>query len=229
MHFYISCLVISICLAQTVSGATFTWDLFSSCGCSTVSSVTINAKIVGGEVAGSRVWGWMVSLQFGGSHRCGASLISADSALTAAHCVDDLLQNPSSLSIVAGTNSLPGTGNPLVQTRTIISISIHPNYNSGTNQNDIAVLRFSALTVSSATTLSLVCLPTSDQDPFVDGDDLIATGWGLTSEGGSTSSSLRQVTLKAISPSNSACQSLIGGNANIMICAGVLAGGKGID
>ena len=47
--------------------------------------------IVGGvDVDPPGKWPWMVSLQvFGNQHSCGASLISEDWVLSAAHCVGD--------------------------------------------------------------------------------------------------------------------------------------------
>jgi secreted trypsin-like serine protease len=43
--------------------------------------------IVGGDDAAEGAWPHQASLEYFGSHSCGASLISADYLITAAHCV----------------------------------------------------------------------------------------------------------------------------------------------
>ena len=58
-----------------------------------VSARGLNHRIVGGEVAADGAWPHQGSLQFfqddgsPGSHTCGLSLLTADHAITAAHCV----------------------------------------------------------------------------------------------------------------------------------------------
>ncbi len=45
-------------------------------------------RIIAGTETGIHEYPWMVSLQLGGNHFCGATLISEDWILTAAHCVE---------------------------------------------------------------------------------------------------------------------------------------------
>ncbi|WP_228557347.1 trypsin-like serine protease [Myxococcus sp. AB025B] len=64
-------------------------------------------EIVGGVEARPGSWPWIVSLQQGGSHFCGGSLIrvgsrqETDIVLTAAHCVAD---GYSGVTVVAGAH-----------------------------------------------------------------------------------------------------------------------------
>lgn len=45
------------------------------------------ARIRGGEEATPHSWPWQASLRFDEGHICGASLVSPDLLVTAAHCV----------------------------------------------------------------------------------------------------------------------------------------------
>lgn len=46
----------------------------------------LDGKIVGGEDVSIEDYNYQASMQFFGTHRCGAVIISPDVALTAAHC-----------------------------------------------------------------------------------------------------------------------------------------------
>jgi secreted trypsin-like serine protease len=210
-----------------ISTTTYTCDPSISCGCSAISTV-VTSRIVGGELAMNNTWGWMVSLRQSGSPICGASLITSEYALTAGHCVDAGLTDPSQLSILAGTNYLYDTSSTTAQQRTVIKVTRHPNYDGYTYTNDIAILQFSPLTISSTSNIAFICLPNANQDPFQTGSNLVATGWGDTSEGSGISSDyLRQVTVPVVSSTSPNCSSLIKDNSNVEFCAGLDAGGKG--
>jgi secreted trypsin-like serine protease len=210
-----------------ISPTVYSCDPTASCGCS-VSSTSVTARIVGGEPASENTWGWMLSLRQSGSHICGASLLTSEYAITAAHCVHTVLDDPSALSIVAGTNYLNYTSNANVQQKTVTKIISHPNYNSNNFTNDIAILRFSPLTISSSSNLAFICLPYANQDPFQMNSDLVAIGWGDTSFGNKTlSNNLQQVTVQVFSSTSSACKDSGLTNSNTQFCAGVNGGGKG--
>src|SRR5579871_2513944 len=87
---------------NSIFSATYTCNSNSTCGCSALSTIT-TMKIIGGEIASDSAWSWIVSLQRFGEHSCGATLLSAEYAVTAAHCVADVLNTLSILSILAGT------------------------------------------------------------------------------------------------------------------------------
>ncbi len=47
---------------------------------------SVNTRIVNGETAIPHSWPWQVSLQEGGRHFCGGSLINSRWVVSAAHC-----------------------------------------------------------------------------------------------------------------------------------------------
>jgi secreted trypsin-like serine protease len=222
--FFLLCGFLSV---QLVSTTLYSCDPTVSCGCSALSTV-VTARIVGGEPASNDAWGWMLSLQRYGSHICGASLLTPEHAVTAAHCVQNVLNNPSALSILAGTNYLNDTSNTTVQSRTVTRIIIHPNFNSNSLTNDIAILQFSPLTISASSKIAFICLPTANQDPFQTNSDLVAIGWGVTSYGSTTqSNTLQQVTVQVFSSTSTDCLQTQLSNPNVQFCAGISGGGKG--
>jgi secreted trypsin-like serine protease len=212
---------------QFISTTTYTCDPTISCGCSALSTV-VTSRIVGGEIASNDTWAWMLSLQLSGAHTCGASLLTPEYAVTAGHCVVDFLNTPSKLSILAGTNYLYDTSNTTAQQRTVIQITRHPNYNSEHVTNDIAILQFSPLNISSNSNIASICLPNANQDPFQTGSNLVVIGWGITSQGSySPSSYLRQVTVQAIAPKAPSCLQSGLTDSSVQFCAGTSTGGKG--
>ena len=220
--------IFSLTLINVVLTELYQCDQSAQCGCSSESVANITARIVGGEIVQKRTWGWMVSLQKYNTHFCGASLISAEYAITAAHCVSNSVYFPGSLSILAGVNTLSQSTSTKAQRRKLISIDVHPAYDKQDFFNDIAIIRFAPLTTTSQAEISFVCLPESFRDPFSAGNDLVATGWGYTFQGsGFVSNALRQVTLQAVASSSSSCIAIGIQNPTIRLCAGLVQGGKG--
>ncbi|CAF1579654.1 unnamed protein product [Rotaria sp. Silwood1] len=205
---------------------TYQCDPNISCGCSTLTT-TVTSRIVGGEAASNYAWGWMVSLQRSDEHSCGASLLTSEYAVTTAHCVEDVMHNISILSILAGTNYLNYTSITTIQRRSIINVTMHPDFNSSTHENDIAILKFSPLDISSNSKIAFICLAKQDEDPFQSGTNLVAIGWGYKSEFiHVVSNSLQQVTVQAFSSTSDECQVSQIVNPSVQFCAGVIAGGK---
>ena len=67
------------------------------------------AKIVGGNITLSPI-PWQVSVQFGGSHFCGGTILDTYTILSAAHCFDGFGGVLDGLSIRAGSIKLSSGG-----------------------------------------------------------------------------------------------------------------------
>ena len=84
-------------------------------------------------------------------------------------------------SVSLGRQNLEGS-NPNEESRTVAEIVLHPAYNSGTSNNDIALLRLSS-PVGFTDYIRPVCLAATDS-VFNSGTDSWVTGWGAIREGG---------------------------------------------
>ena len=224
LHLFVCFLLYSI---NSISPTSYTCDPTISCGCST-EIIDITARIVGGQIAPDDAWGWAISLQVLGSHQCTGALIAPEYALTAAHCfneVDDISQ----MTMLAGTNYLQDMSDT-VEERYILNYTVHPGYDKESQINDIAIIHFAPVDVSSNSTTRFICLPTANTDVSPVGSNVIAIGWGVTEENGTTPSDyLRQVTLQIFSPTSQECENGLIENATTQICAGHQGGGKGMN
>ncbi|XP_054454414.1 LOW QUALITY PROTEIN: uncharacterized protein LOC129091022 [Anoplopoma fimbria] len=183
----------------------------------------LNTKIVGGEDAPVGSWPWQVSLQGFGSHVCGGSLINREWVMSAAHCF--FSTSTSGWQISLGRQNLQGN-NPNEVSRTVARIILHPNYDSDTSNNDIALLKLSS-PVKFTDYIRPVCLAASDS-VFNNGTDSWVTGWGAVEEGVSLPfpETLQEVEVPVLGNRQCNCLNGVGTVTDNMICAGVLAGGK---
>lgn len=169
-------------------------------------------RIVGGEPAKIEQFPWTASLQRYGNHRCGASIISHKTILTAAHCTYGVTARTLQTRVGSTTSS---TGGQLLQ---ILRIRQHPDYNAATIANDIAVLVLVKSLSFEANGFAKISLPVSGLNLSV-GEITSVAGWGVLYEGGKLSSQLRSVSVPIIS--NEVCnEAYRNGITNGMICAG---------
>ncbi|KAF5903775.1 mast cell tryptase-like, partial [Clarias magur] len=142
----------------------------------------LNTKIVGGQDATPGSWPWQVSIQTGGRHFCGGSLISENWVLSAAHCFQSI--SAKYITLLLGIKSLEGV-NPDMQQRGASKIIVNQNYSSSTSDNDIALVLLSSSVKYNDYVLP-VCLATSNS--FFPGDTKAwVTGFGKINSSGSLS------------------------------------------
>ena len=160
---------------------------------------------------------FMVSLQsdgWWGGHFCGGSLVREDWVVTAAHCV--IGDSPNSIEVVIGLHNVNGTTGQ--QTRNVSEIIIHPNYSNNSLNNDYALLRLSS-PITDFEPIQLCTDNSHDEEPVI----ATTMGWGATSSGGSSSSTLLEVDV----PMDDSCGNYSNSEiTNHMVCAGDANGGE---
>lgn len=146
---------------------------------------SIKDRIVGGSTAEEGLAPYQVSLQEGGYHFCGGSIIDNNWIITAAHCV--VYNKPEEISVLTGTQDLTQPGVSYYVKR----IYVHCNYDVPSMHNDIALLHLnSSITLNEKT--QVIKLPTR---PLNDGDAVLLTGWGTEEPYGTAPQQLKKVNL----------------------------------
>lgn len=195
-----------------------------NCDCG--RSMFKTSRIVGGEKADEGEFPWQISLHAKSyGHVCGASIISPRWLVTAAHCVQDdgrtRFSQPGTWEAFLGLHTQGKIGSAVVK-RNLKQIIPHPNYNSHTFDNDIALMELDS-PVTYSDYIRPICLPAPQHD-FPSGNTVWITGWGATREGGSAASGLQKAQVRIIN--QTVCNDLMAGQiTSRMICAGVLTGG----
>ncbi|XP_071803928.1 uncharacterized protein [Asterias amurensis] len=167
-------------------------------GCGIRTKSSLQARIIGGNAAEQGNWPWLGSMQYRlGSelaHRCAASILNPEWAITAAHCVDGglgyILDH-----VIFGDNDLDGNS-PSRQKVYIERIHVYPGYVTGKHDHDVALLKFTPR-VRFDENVSPVCVET---EPFeVERyDECFIAGWGNTQEYGNISAVLQEVRIPLV-------------------------------
>jgi len=178
-----------------------------------------DSPIVGGQEASPGEWAGMAALFSSGMQICGGALVAPNWVVTAAHCITPGAANGDIDAVVVGRHNLTTSeGESLTVKRAIR----HAGFNRGTMDNDIALLELN----SSATSPVAKMITRAQIAELTDTSKVTVTGWGNTSEWGSSSDVLLEVEVNVISTSQ--CQTFSSYedvNEN-QICAGFVNGAK---
>ncbi|XP_007552393.1 ST14 transmembrane serine protease matriptase a [Poecilia formosa] len=194
-----------------------------ACGRKKLRSST---RIVGGEDAAQGEFPWQVSLHFQNyGHVCGASIISENWLVTAAHCVQNdgnlRFGEPATWEVFLGLHDQRKIESFVVK-RKLKRIISNPNYNPNTFNNDIALMELDS-PIKYSDHIQPICLPNADYKVPV-GETVFITGWGATREGGPAAKVLQKAEVRIIN--HTECNKLMSYRlTSKMFCAGVLKGG----
>lgn len=186
-----------------------------NCSCECGGSNQEN-RIVGGMPAGANRYPWMARIVYDGQFHCGASLLTKQYVLTAAHCVRKLKRNK--IRVILGDHDQTITTESAAIMRAVTAVIRHGQFDSDSYDNDIALLKLRK-PVNFSRIIKPVCLPPPKVDPA--GKQGLVVGWGRTSEGGQLPAVVQEVQVPILSLNQ--CRGMkyrasrITGN---MICAG---------
>merc|ERR1712227_1022056 len=169
-----------------------------ACGLAPAASRIVN----GAEVSPMHSRPYQVYLQScssTGCAMCGATLLNKRYALTAMHCV----QGATNLVVSVGEHNIRDNVETIQpQTIEVSSVIKRGDYSESDVNNDIAILRLETEVVFNNNVVP-ACLPTDTRD--YTGYSAYVSGWGTTSEGGSTSNVLREVEQIILSNTDPIC------------------------
>jgi trypsin len=187
----------------------------------------VEPRIVGGSEVVPNSLPFQISLQrsgiFGYSHSCGGSIVNANFIVDAAHCV--IGASASSFRVVAGEHDLTVTSG-FEQNRSVKKVTMHPEYNTNTFENDVAVLQLSTPLDLTSAKVQPIALNGQGVETAA-GTTAYVSGWGTTSSGGDIPDKLRKVAVPVISDKD-CYNAYSGATVASMLCAGDIKYG-GID
>jgi len=182
-----------------------------TCQCG-VKGGAANGRIVGGQETEQHEYPWQVGLvsRNGRTPWCGGTLISSTHVLTAAHCTVD--EKPKWIKVLLGEHNIADSDFNRVDVAEIIN---HPDYNSGTTDNDYAILRL-ANPVTFTNEVSPACLPADLSNTYA-GVLATVTGWGTLSSGGNRPTAMQEVDVTVTT--NTECSNAYDSITANMVCA----------
>nr|XP_033798801.1 transmembrane protease serine 7 [Geotrypetes seraphini] len=188
-----------------------------SCSCG--MKTTFQKRIIGGSDAEESEWPWQVSLHFAESAYCGASVLSKEWLLSAAHCFQgDILSDPRSWTAHLGMH-VQGKAKFVTSIKRII---VHERYSNNFDY-DIALLQLSSSWVDTMKHfIQPICIPPAAQK-VSSGSKCWVTGWGRRLEADTKGSTILQKAEVEIIDQTT-CYSTYGLISPRMICAGLISG-----
>ncbi|MFD5977491.1 serine protease [Streptomyces bacillaris] len=133
----------------------------------------------------------VVSLQAGGRHACGGTLISPTTVLTSASCTSGR-----DLQVRAHVHDLSRSdAENKGSTTKVKTVHRHPDFDADTGRHDIAVL----ILESAVPDAQPAALPAADS-ATPQGSELLLAGWGATTQDGALSRVLNTVTVATGDP-----------------------------
>ncbi|XP_026756774.2 trypsin CFT-1-like [Galleria mellonella] len=147
-------------------------------------------RIIGGALTNINNYPEIAALLFSWngaaySQACGGSILNKRSILSAAHC---FVGDPANRWRVRVGSTNANSGGVVHNVNAIIT---HGSYNSGTNDNDVSILRLSS-NLAYTDVIQPASIAGSSYN-LADNQVVYAAGWGATSVGGSGSEQLRHV------------------------------------
>ncbi len=188
-----------------------------------------HVRVVGGSPVAITEMPWIVYLEAtvskSNAWSCGGTIVGARYILTAAHCVVDngIAIPANTLTGVAGRGDLSiDDGTPF----TVARIAVNPQY---ARQSGKEGGPYDSALIETTTDLpgpALALATTADAPYYAAGATARIAGWGLTSNGGTTTDVLMQATLPIVSDQECADSDQVTlSEATKMVCAGLPAGG----
>ncbi|KAH8261996.1 hypothetical protein KR038_000108 [Drosophila bunnanda] len=178
-------------------------------------------RIVGGSQVRTNKYPWIAQIIRGTFLFCGGTLINDRYVLTAAHCVHGMDMRGVSVRLL----QLDRSSTHLGVTRSVAFAHAHVGYDPVSLVHDIALLRLDQ-PIPLVDPIRPACLPSNWLQNF-DFQKAIVAGWGLSQEGGTTSSVLQEVVVPIITNAQCRATSYRSMIVDTMMCAGyVQTGGK---
>lgn len=192
-----------------------------------IATATPAHAIIGGTEVSNDAYPFMAAVMDKGSGSaldrqfCGGSLVTADTVMTAAHClVDDAGKptKPKKLQVAVGRTVLSKAGQGQIRNVAKGGVVVHPRYLKGQEAYDVAFIQLS----KPVRGISPIALPTQGTDALIrPGQKATVAGWGNTdTELPNTPDRLREVKVPILSHAECGT-SYAEYNAKVNFCAGV--------